>query len=232
MGLIRAFVAKNLRLRPRCVHYLHILLTMAILPIRIWGDPVLKKRAAAVSRITRAERDLIEDMKETMQAADGAGLAAPQVGVSKRIFIFRIGEEVHVLINPRITNREGEIVGVEGCLSIPGVQAEVARAKYVVISGKDENGKSVTYRLEDSEETGRAGTCVQHELDHLNGDLYIEKAEPDTLSWLLEEENELGEPEIVLMEATPEEILKAYRAKRLPPKVHISEMLRKRVERD
>jgi peptide deformylase len=205
---------------------------MAILPIRIWGDPVLKKRAAAVSRITRAERELIEDMKETMAAADGAGLAAPQVGVSKRIFTFRIGDEVHVLINPRITNREGEIVGVEGCLSIPGVQAEVARAKYVVISGKDENGKSVTYRLEDSEETGRAGTCVQHELDHLNGDLYIEKAEPDTLSWLLEEENELGEPEIVLMEATPEEILKAYRAKRLPPKVHISEMLRKRVERD
>jgi peptide deformylase len=205
---------------------------MAILPIRIWGDPVLKKRAAAVSRITRAERELIEDMKETMAAADGAGLAAPQVGVSKRIFTFRIGEEIHVLINPRITTREGETVGVEGCLSIPGVQAEVARAKYVVISGKDENGKSVTYRLEDSEETGRAGTCVQHELDHLNGDLYIEKAEPDTLSWLLEEENELGEPEIVLMEATPEEILKAYRAKRLPPKVHISEMLRKRVERD
>jgi len=205
---------------------------MAILPIRIWGDPVLTKRAAAVSRITRAERKLIEDMKETMQAADGAGLAAPQVGVSKRIFTFRIGEEVHVLINPRITNREGEIVGVEGCLSIPGVQAEVARAKYVVISGKDENGKSVTYRLEDSEETGRAGTCVQHELDHLNGDLYIEKAEPDTLSWLIEDENELGEPEIALLEATPEEILKAYRAKRLPPKVHVSEMLRKRVERD
>ncbi|MEO6906791.1 MAG: peptide deformylase, partial [Abditibacteriaceae bacterium] len=90
---------------------------MAILPIRIWGDPVLKKRAAAVSRITRAERELIEDLKETMAAADGAGLAAPQVGVSKRIFTFRIGEEVHVLINPRITKREGEIIGVEGCLS-------------------------------------------------------------------------------------------------------------------
>jgi len=205
---------------------------MAILPIRIWGDPVLKKRAAAVSRITRAERELIEDLKETMAAADGAGLAAPQVGVSKRIFTFRIGEEVHVLINPRITKREGKIIGEEGCLSIPGVQAEVARAKYVVITGKDENGKSVTYRLEDSEETGRAGTCVQHELDHLNGDLYIEKAEPNTLSWLIEDENEMGEPEIALLEATPEEILKSYRAKRLPPKVHISEMLRKRVERD
>ncbi|MEO6908707.1 MAG: peptide deformylase [Abditibacteriaceae bacterium] len=205
---------------------------MAILPIRIWGDPVLTKRAAAVSRITRAERELIEDLKETMAAADGAGLAAPQVGVSKRIFTFRIGEEVHVLINPRITKRDGEIVGVEGCLSIPGVQAEVARAEYVVITGKDENGKTVTYRLEDSEETGRAGTCVQHELDHLNGDLYIEKAEPDTLSWLIEDEDEMGEPEIALLEATPEEILKAYRTKRLPPKVHISEMLRKRVERD
>lgn len=205
---------------------------MAILPIRIWGDPILKKRASAVSRITREERQLIEDMKETMAAADGAGLAAPQVGVSKRIFTFRIGEEVHVLINPRITKREGEIVGVEGCLSIPGVQAEVARAQYVVITGKDENGKSVTYYLEDNEETGRAGTCVQHELDHLNGDLYIEKAVPNTLSWLIEDEDEMGEPEIALVEATPEEILKAYRAKKLPPKTHISEMLRKRVERN
>jgi peptide deformylase len=204
---------------------------MAILPIRIWGDPVLKKRATAVSRITRVERQLIEDMKETMAAADGAGLAAPQVGVSKRIFTFRIGDEVHVLINPRITKREGTKVGEEGCLSIPGVQGEVTRAQYVTITGKDENGKSVTYHLEDSEETGRAGTCVQHELDHLDGVLYVEKTEPDTLSWLVEEQNEAGEMEIALLETTPEEILKAYRAKRLPPEIHVSEMLRQRVER-
>lgn len=205
--------------------------TMTILPIRIWGDPVLKKRATAVSRITKVERQLIEDMKETMAAADGAGLAAPQVGVSKRIFTFRIGEEVHVLINPRITKREGTKVGEEGCLSIPGVQADVSRAQYVTITGKDENGKSVTYHLEDGEETGRAGTCVQHELDHLNGILYIEKVEPETLAWLVEGKDEAGEDEIVLYEATPEEILKAYRAKRLPRGVHVSEMLRQRVER-
>jgi len=204
---------------------------MAILPIRIWGDPVLTKRASAISRITKVERQLIEDMKETMIAADGAGLAAPQVGVSKRIFTFRIGEEIHVLINPRIIKREGTRVGEEGCLSIPGVQGEVQRAQYVTITGKDENGKSVTYHLEDGEETGRAGTCVQHELDHLDGVLYVQKVEPETLSWLVEEENEIGETEIALRETTPDEILHSYRAKQLPPRVHVSEMLRKRVER-
>jgi len=204
---------------------------MAILPIRIWGDPVLKKRASAISRITKAERQLIEDMKETMLAADGAGLAAPQVGVSKRIFTFRIGDEIHVLINPRILKREGSVVGEEGCLSIPGVQGEVQRAQYVTITGKDENGKSVTYHLEDGEETGRAGTCVQHELDHLDGVLYVEKVEPETLSWLVEEQNEMGETEVALRETTPDEILHSYRAKQLPPRVHVSEMLRKRVER-
>src|SRR5690606_7160512 len=114
-----------------------------ILPIRIWGDPVLTKKAKAVDRVTAQDRRLIADMMETMEAADGAGLAAPQVGVSKRIFVFRRGEEKHALINPKITRREGKRVQPEGCLSIPGVQAEVARAARVVISGRDENGKTI-----------------------------------------------------------------------------------------
>ena len=78
-----------------------------ILPIRIWGDPILRKKAAAVDRLTPADKKLIQDMFETMEAADGAGLAAPQVGVSKRIFVFRVGDEKHALINPKIVKRAG-----------------------------------------------------------------------------------------------------------------------------
>src|SRR5690348_711762 len=148
---------------------------MAILPIRIWGDPILKKRAVAVSRITAEERKLIADMIETMRAADGAGLAAPQVGVAKRIFVFRRGEETHALINPKIIKREGgRKVGSEGCLSIPGVQAKVARHKRVVVTGRDEKNRIVEFECEDGDEQGRAATCVQHEMDHLDGVLYVE----------------------------------------------------------
>ena len=143
---------------------------MAVLPIRIWGDPILTKRAAAVDRITAAERKLIADMIETMKAADGAGLAAPQVGVSKRIFVFRRGDEVHALINPKITARSGgKKSGSEGCLSIPGVQAKVPRSVRVTVVGRDERGKFVTLECQDGDEQGRAATCVQHELDHLDG---------------------------------------------------------------
>lgn len=204
---------------------------MAVLPIRIWGDPVLKKKAAAIDRLTAADKKLIADMMETMEAADGAGLAAPQVGVAKRIFVFRIGDEVHALINPKITRRSGERLGEEGCLSIPGVQAKVKRAKRVVITGRDEHNKPVEWELEDNEDTGRAATCVQHELDHLDGILYLERAEKDTIAWLVEGEDEDGEEAIVFRRTTPEKILAAYKARQLPDGVHVPDMLRERVER-
>ena len=202
---------------------------MAILPIRIWGDPILKKRASAVDRLSSQEKKLIEDMIETMLAADGAGLAAPQVGVGKRIFVFRRGEDIHALINPKIIRREGRKIGDEGCLSIPGVQAKVERAARVTITGRDEKGKVVTLDCEDGDEQGRAATCVQHELDHLDGIMYVEKAEPDTLSWLIEEIDEDGDEIIELVEVTPEEILTAYKTKFLPKNLHILPMLKKRV---
>src|SRR4051812_11307630 len=125
---------------------------MAILPIRIWGDPILTRRATAVDRVTADERKLIEDMIDTMHEADGAGLAAPQVGVGKRIFVFRIGDDTHALINPKILRREGRKVGIEGCLSIPGVQAQVPRAKQVVVTGRSEKNKLVEFTCEDGEE--------------------------------------------------------------------------------
>jgi peptide deformylase len=203
---------------------------MPQLPIRIWGDPILKKRAAAVDRLTNADKKLIADMIETMLASDGAGLAAPQVGVSKRIFTFRRGEEIHALVNPKIIKREGRKIGDEGCLSIPGVQAKVARSKKVLITGRDENNKLVEYDCEDGEEQGRAATCVQHELDHLDGVLYLEKAQPDTISWLIEEwDEEEGEEVVALHETTPGAIQRAYKSKRLPKNLHIQPHLKERI---
>jgi peptide deformylase len=203
---------------------------MAILPVRLWGDPILTRRAVAVDRVTNIERKLIRDMIDTMEEADGAGLAAPQVGVSKRIFVFRQGDETHAIINPRIVRRLGDkISGSEGCLSIPGVQAKVLRHKRVVLEGRDENGKAVTYECEDSEDEGRAATCAQHELDHLDGVLYIDKVLPGTLSWLIEEEDEAGEEIVALHDTTPEEIRQAYRTKKLPPNLHLPDILRERL---
>lgn len=204
---------------------------MAILPIRIWGDPVLSKRAQAVDRVTAEERQLIADMIETMEAADGAGLAAPQVGVSKRIFVFRRGEETLALINPKIIKREGgRKVGSEGCLSIPGAQGKVARYAKVTVAGRNQRGKPVEFECEDGEDHGRAATCVQHELDHLDGVMYVDKVEPDTLGWLVESEDDNGEEVVLLEDASVEEVRSALKAKRLPPGVHVPEMLRERVE--
>ncbi len=204
---------------------------MAVLPIRIWGDPILKKRAVSIDRITHAERRLIEDMIETMEAADGAGLAAPQVGVAKRIFVFRRGDDIHALINPKIIARSAEQkIGAEGCLSIPGVQAKVSRAARVTVTGRDVHNKAVSFECEDSEALGRAGTCVQHELDHLDGVLYLERAEPDSVSWLIEGEDEAGEETVFLEPTTPQEVLAAIKSKLLPPDLHAPEMLQRRVQ--
>lgn len=200
-----------------------------ILPIRIWGDPILTRRAAAVDRVTKDERRLIDNMFETMEAADGAGLAAPQVGVSKRIFVFRRGDDFHALINPKILRREGSKIGDEGCLSIPGAQAKVERAAKVLIAGRDQKGKAIEWECEDGEEQGRAGAAVQHELDHLDGILYVSKCEPDTLSWLLETTDDEGEDIIALKKITPDEILQAYKTRILPKNLHISDMLYERV---
>lgn len=205
---------------------------MPVLPIRIWGDPILTRRAAAVDKITAEDRRLIRDMIATMDAADGAGLAAPQVGVAKRIFVFRRGDDTHALINPRILRREGgRKIDSEGCLSIPGVQAKVARYQRVVVNGRDERGRTVTLECEDGDEQGRAATCVQHELDHLDGVMYIDKAEPETLVWLFDAIDEEGEEYVATRKTTPENIKAAYKARRLPEGVHILDMLRERIEK-
>ena len=134
---------------------------MAKLDIIVAGNPVLRLKAKEVERIDKKTVRLLNDMAETMYAADGVGLAAPQVGVSRRI----------VVINPVITKREGSVVGGEGCLSVPNFEGEVERAEYIECEFFDRKGKRMKLASD-----GILAIAVQHELDHLDGILFIDKA--------------------------------------------------------
>lgn len=146
---------------------------VAIRNIREIGDEVLTKKCKEVTEMTPRIRELIEDMLETMYEANGVGLAAPQVGILKRIVVIdTTGEDPHILINPRIVETSGEQTGQEGCLSVPGKSGQVTRPNYVRAVALDANMKA--YELEGTELLARA---ICHELDHLEGHLYVEKAE-------------------------------------------------------
>ncbi len=146
---------------------------MAIRNIREIGEEVLTKKCREVTEMTPRIRELIEDMLETMYEANGVGLAAPQVGVLKRIVVIdTTGEDPHILINPRIVESSGEQTGQEGCLSVPGKTGQVTRPNYVKAVALDVNMKE--YELEGTELLARA---ICHELDHLDGHLYVEKVE-------------------------------------------------------
>ena len=146
---------------------------MAIRNIREIGEGVLTKKCREVTEMTPRIRELIEDMLETMYEANGVGLAAPQVGVLKRIVVIdTTGEDPHILINPRIVESSGEQTGQEGCLSVPGKTGQVTRPNYVKAVALDVNMKE--YELEGTELLARA---ICHELDHLDGHLYVEKVE-------------------------------------------------------
>lgn len=143
---------------------------MALREIRIDGDPILRKKSRVIDRVDDRILELVEDMKETMIAAQGMGLAAPQVGVLRRVVIVMIGEELVEMINPEITYSEGNLVDVEGCLSIPGKFGMVHRPEKIKVKYMDLDGKECI--LEVSEYSARA---VCHELDHLEGILYADK---------------------------------------------------------
>ena len=146
---------------------------MAKLTIRKEGDDVLRKVCRPVDKITLRTKILLDDMLETMRKADGVGLAAPQVGILRRIVVIEVEEgEVLELINPEIVEMSGEVSGVEGCLSVPGRQGIVKRPSYVRVQALDRNGVMQTY-----EGTGLLARCFCHELDHLDGHLYIDFAE-------------------------------------------------------
>jgi peptide deformylase len=148
---------------------------MAVLPIKKYPEEVLKKRASPIPALTRDVRRLIDDMVETMYAAPGIGLAAPQVGVSQRLIVIDVSvrDEKYpliVLINPEIVEAENLIESEEGCLSVPGYTAVVKRAEKVVARGLGKDGKPI-----EVEGTGLLARALQHEIDHLDGVLFVDR---------------------------------------------------------
>ena len=147
---------------------------MAIMEIRLYGDNILRKPALPIEEITDAERQLAQDMLETMYAYRGVGLAAPQVGISKRIIVIDIepddgSHKPTILINPTIVSQKGEVVLEEGCLSFPDIREEVKRPAEVVVEGLDETGRIVKVEGEDL-----MSRALQHEIEHLDGILFID----------------------------------------------------------
>jgi peptide deformylase len=153
-----------------------ILGPMATHAIRLIGDPVLKQRASEVTDIDGSLVRLVEDMVTTMYEAPGIGLAAPQVGVQKRLFVYDLhdGEGPRAMVNPEIHETRGEWTYEEGCLSVPGLSWEIIRPNEVHIVGRDLDGNEVDLEVDEL-----AGRLFQHELDHLDGVLLIERLDPD-----------------------------------------------------
>lgn len=148
---------------------------MAIRNIREMGDPVLNKECKVVKEMNERTQVLIDDMLETMYEANGVGLAAPQVGILKRIVVIDVspeGEEPIILINPEIIEESGEQTGYEGCLSVPGKSGVVTRPNVVKVKALNEDMEEVVYEGE-----GLLARAFCHEIDHLNGHLYVEKVE-------------------------------------------------------
>ncbi|MBR6095189.1 MAG: peptide deformylase [Lachnospiraceae bacterium] len=146
---------------------------MAVRQIRTLGEEVLRGTAKEVTEVTPRTKELIEDMFDTMYEANGVGLAAPQVGIRKRIVVVDVtGEDPVALINPVVIEADGEQTGYEGCLSVPGKTGVVTRANHVIVEAYDVNMKK--FRIEGEELMARA---LQHEIDHLDGIMYVDKVE-------------------------------------------------------
>lgn len=158
---------------------------MALRTIRTIGDDVLTKPCKPIKEVTPRIKTLIEDMIETMYDADGVGLAAPQVGVLKRVVVIDVGEGPFVMINPRVLETSGEQTGTEGCLSVPGKCGIVTRPEYAKVMAYNEDMEPV--EIEGTELKARA---MLHEIDHLDGKLYVEKVEGELQDVRPEEEEE------------------------------------------
>ena len=144
---------------------------MAILRIRTNPDPVLRKKAKKVTSLDSSVQKLIDNMIDTLEESQGVGLAANQVGIPLRIVVIHMpDEDFMVLVNPEIVEKKGERRVVEGCLSIPGYQAEITRAQSVKVKARDRNGKLIRKKASEN----LLAHCMEHEIDHLNGILYID----------------------------------------------------------
>jgi peptide deformylase len=146
---------------------------VATFPVRTFGDPVLRQRAREVEELDASLARLVEAMTETMYAEHGVGLAAPQIGVQRRLYTYDVGEGPQVLINPEIVESSGESVFEEGCLSVPGLRFEIVRPERITLRGIDLDGREVL--IEDDDYLARV---MQHELDHLDGVLVVDRLDP------------------------------------------------------
>ncbi|HEY3314011.1 MAG TPA: peptide deformylase, partial [Bacillota bacterium] len=144
---------------------------MAEAEIRKFDDPVLREKAKPVRRVNAAVRKVLDQMSETLYAAKGIGLAAPQIGLDKAMVVIDVGDGLIELVNPRIVQAEGTATAVEGCLSLPGMSGEVPRAEKVKVEALDGSGHRKWIEGE-----GILARCLQHEIDHLDGILFIDKA--------------------------------------------------------
>ena len=165
---------------------------MAQLEIVTYPDPILLSKAVAVPRVSRRVRRLGRDTQETMCAETGVGPAASQVGVLKRVIVLDAGEHHITLVNPEITAAEAEQVGLDACLSLPDLVGEVRRAKWVVVNALDHRGKPITLEGE-----GLLAGALQHEVDHLDGLLFIARIDDPTCLWRVGELSAAAEKEIV-----------------------------------
>ena len=157
---------------------------MALRTIRVQGDPVLTKKSRTVDKMTPRIGELITDMLDTMYDAMGVGLAAPQVGILKRIVVIDVGEGPIVLINPEILETSGEQTGDEGCLSVPGMAGQVTRPNYVKVKALDVNMEEQIYEGE-----GLLARAFCHEIDHLDGKMYTELVEGELHKVTYDEED-------------------------------------------
>lgn len=142
---------------------------MALRKLAYIEDDILRKKSRKVESFDQRLHVLLDDMAETMYKNNGCGLAAPQVSVLRRAIVMDVGEGLIEVVNPEIVSREGEVDGVEGCLSVPGRQGYVLRPQKVVVRGQDRNGKPIELTCEDW-----LARCACHEIDHLDGRLYVD----------------------------------------------------------
>ena len=163
---------------------------MALRKIREIGDPILNKTCKEVKEVTDRTKDLIDDMFETMYEAQGVGLAAPQVGILKRIVVIDCVDDPLLLINPEVLETSGEQTGQEGCLSVPGKAGIVTRPNYAKVKAYNEDMEE--FIVEGEELLARA---LLHEIDHLDGHLYVEKVEGDLMDVVPDDEDEMEEEE-------------------------------------
>jgi len=159
--------------------YKYLYETNAERPVVKIPAPVLRQKAQEVVKVTKKTQLLVDDLMRIMRKANGVGLAAPQIGILQRVVVIAPDDiKPTALINPKIVKAEGEMIGEEGCLSIPGLYGDVKRAAYIELEAYDRKGRLFTYEFE-----GMPARVAQHELDHLDGVLFIDKVIPETLHW-------------------------------------------------